>query len=319
MGGYTFGCPIATKVIGTQTVVSFIGVRLWSSYASGSGAWASLEATVVSAIGAGVFITGGECLQTDITTGIAFKLQPIVSATYSNPWGVILVSNVLIEVAGQLLVANNPSSVSNPGVGANQGIFSSITSCTGFHAYKGLPFVETSADFIGTLRIRGCKFFTGGGTETSVTAGSTNTTLDIDSTSFGANFSSVIQTASTGGARIVDGATEGTFTPAFVMLTVVNGTGGATYTGNWTRIGRLVCWQAFITVTGSCTVASTATQTYVYNLPFTVAAPSGTFSVADSASISLGVGVYGQGLPYAFLPGFAARNSNVYMSGFYTI
>jgi hypothetical protein len=52
---------------------------------------------------------------------------------------------------------------------------------------------------------------------------------------------------------------NGTWTPTFTNLTVVNGTGGATYTGRYSRIGRTVFYTINIVCTGTATTAATGT------------------------------------------------------------
>jgi len=57
-------------------------------------------------------------------------------------------------------------------------------------------------------------------------------------------------------------STQGTWTPTFTSLAVVNGTGGATYAGRYSRLGRTVFYTVIITCTGTATTASTAGTTY---------------------------------------------------------
>jgi len=95
-----------------------------------------------------------------------------------------------------------------------------------------------------------------------------------------------IQTAT---ANTSDYATN-TWTPVFTNLTVVNGTGGASYSGTYTVIGNVVFWRAYITTTGTCTTASTLNTTH-HTLPFT---PAGNYinnSLNASTGISLGIGL----------------------------
>jgi hypothetical protein len=53
-------------------------------------------------------------------------------------------------------------------------------------------------------------------------------------------------------------STTGTWTPTFTNLTVVNGTGGATYTGRYQRIGKVVFYTIQIVCTGTATTAATS-------------------------------------------------------------
>lgn len=123
---------------------------------------------------------------------------------------------------------------------------------------------------------------------------------------------------------IVDGGTKnsyagvpalrGTFVPAFTNLTVVNGTGGATYAGKWSREGDFVYVTVTITVTGSCTTASTFGTTSISGHPYNVADQGffGAFSSAAPTIYNNGV-FYGADIMYP--PTWAAVNSNITMSG----
>jgi len=119
----------------------------------------------------------------------------------------------------------------------------------------------------------------------------------------------------------LDDYAEGTWTPAFTGLTVVNGTGGATYSGTYTKIGRIVYYVARIVVSGTCTTASTAGTTYINNLPFTV----GGFASTVCSSANTGTLVnYGGGLlpgttTNAYTPTWAAANNNIISSGTYQV
>jgi len=55
---------------------------------------------------------------------------------------------------------------------------------------------------------------------------------------------------------------NGTWTPVFTNLTVVNGTGGATYAGRYSRIGRTVFYTITVTCTGTATTEATNNSTY---------------------------------------------------------
>lgn len=82
-------------------------------------------------------------------------------------------------------------------------------------------------------------------------------------------------------------STQSTWTPTFTALTVVNGTGGATYTGRYSRIGRTVFYTVTITCTGTATTAATAGTTYC-TLPVD-AVVDDTVTIAN-ATTNLGIG-----------------------------
>lgn len=80
------------------------------------------------------------------------------------------------------------------------------------------------------------------------------------------------------------------WTPVFTNLTVVNGTGGATYTGRYSRIGRTVFYTVKVVCTGTATTASTAGTTYC-TLPIPVAFTDvcSIVNVTTNTSIDIGV------------------------------
>jgi hypothetical protein len=109
----------------------------------------------------------------------------------------------------------------------------------------------------------------------------------------------------------------GSYTPTFTGLTVVNGTGGATYSGTWIKTGTRVFFTVKITVTGTCTTASTAGVTR-FDLPV-VATNDGTCQAADSSLTVSGNGFISSGTQFSFLPAWAAINTNVIITGDYTV
>lgn len=109
---------------------------------------------------------------------------------------------------------------------------------------------------------------------------------------------------------------ENTWTPAWTGLTVVNGTGAPTYVGTYVRIGRVVYFEIVITVTGTCTTASTAGTTFCNNLPLTAAVFS-TLTAANGNIFSYGVGFVSGAS--AFMPTWSAFNGTITASGFYFV
>ncbi len=108
---------------------------------------------------------------------------------------------------------------------------------------------------------------------------------------------------------------ESTWVPSFTGLTVVNGTGGATYSGTYTQVGRIVFWNVVITVTGSCTTASTAGTTTINNLPV-ASGVTGTCAVVDDLTQSLGNGLVSGSTVNT--PTWTARNTSINISGWYS-
>jgi hypothetical protein len=107
----------------------------------------------------------------------------------------------------------------------------------------------------------------------------------------------------------------GTWTPNFSNLTVVNGTGAATFSGNYVKVGSLVKWLAVISVTGTATTAATS-STLITNLPFTPSNYDVCAVVNGSNGTSYGNGAVIGGTN-AYMPPWLATNSIIIISGNY--
>lgn len=110
-----------------------------------------------------------------------------------------------------------------------------------------------------------------------------------------------------------------TFTPTASSLTVVNGTGGATLTGKYLRRGNTVWVNIYVTVTGTCTTASTLGST-----SFTVAgitpAESGTCWAANATTgASYGTGVTNTTSTPVISPAWTATNSNIVVTAMFRV
>jgi hypothetical protein len=79
---------------------------------------------------------------------------------------------------------------------------------------------------------------------------------------------------------------EGSWTPSPTNLTVV---GTPTYTGEYTRIGRMVFGT--LLVSSTTTTASTADSTYFSGLPYTVGRNATCQAVINSGTVSAGNGI----------------------------
>lgn len=110
------------------------------------------------------------------------------------------------------------------------------------------------------------------------------------------------------------------FVPAPVGLTVVNGSGGATYSGTWSIRNRMVTVTFRVVTTGTCTTASTAGTTYFplpTNLPLPqVPATGGVTNELTTASLGVGL-AYINGR--FFVPAWGAQTGNITMSMTYPI
>ncbi len=106
--------------------------------------------------------------------------------------------------------------------------------------------------------------------------------------------------------------------PTFTNLTVVNGTGGATYTGSFEVVGNYIKGQVLVNVTGTATTASTASTTRITNLPFT-AIKNGSCQVTSNTVDNHGIGLVQGGGLNCFTPTWAAANNQKIISFEYPI
>lgn len=111
------------------------------------------------------------------------------------------------------------------------------------------------------------------------------------------------------------GYVGGTWVPTFTNLTVVNGTGGATYSGKYRIEGNMAFFNVAITVTGSCTTSSAGSSTFFGGMPY-----SGSPSIYPfTANFASGVTIIGSGIvsgSNGYCPAWAATNSTVQIYGY---
>ena len=113
-------------------------------------------------------------------------------------------------------------------------------------------------------------------------------------------------------------SSSGTWTPTFTNLTVVNGTGGATYAGRYTQIGSIVYYTITITCTGTATTASTAGTTYC-TLPV-AATYNDTCATANSTTnVGIGTGVLDATNDRCYPNTWAATGNTITISGKYEV
>ena len=185
-GGYLYGCPSAIEVIGTQSVVSFVGCQIITGTNGGSGAWLSLPRIAVKSIGSLVTITSGECLITDVTSGALLQIEPITSATYGNQYGNIILTNVVVESASQYVLITNPSAIGTLVSGKG---FVQFTNCFGYHSGNAFAMVNAAADYSGKIIFRGCNFYAGvARSQPNIYALGNLCDIWVDDYSFGVNF-----------------------------------------------------------------------------------------------------------------------------------
>lgn len=118
--------------------------------------------------------------------------------------------------------------------------------------------------------------------------------------------------------------TSGTFAVSWNNLTVVNGTGGATTVGIWTKIGNVIFWTININVTGTATTSSTMITTFgtTYDLPYGPSTPDTMTGANGYPGGNYGAGITQQtaaGRTSFYPPSWAAVNGNIILSGKYHI
>ena len=114
------------------------------------------------------------------------------------------------------------------------------------------------------------------------------------------------------------GSTQGTWTPTFTNLTVVNGTGGATYSGRYSRIGRTVFYTIKIVCTGTATTASVAGTTYC-TLPV-AATQDDTVDVANATTrLSVGSGYLDSTNDRCYPATWTTTGNTIIISGKYEV
>jgi hypothetical protein len=197
--GYTYGCPTAATVIGSQTFVNFNGYKLISGNNGGSGAWLSLPLTTIIALGSVITQTGGELLQTTSATSIAVELRPINSISYPKAYATYKAAGVAIESAGYLALMSNPSAVAT--VAAGRGGVTFEGSCFGVVTGNSTPVVAAAADFTGLVAFGPCGIYQPTTARTQPTiACSGNADVHCHEGAFGLNFPSAL-TGISGGVR----------------------------------------------------------------------------------------------------------------------
>jgi hypothetical protein len=107
----------------------------------------------------------------------------------------------------------------------------------------------------------------------------------------------------------------GTWVPVFTGLTVVNGTGGATYSGKYHIEGNMMFWEVSIVVTGTCTTSSAGGGATFFNgIPATGNPSVSPFTAQfDSGVTTIGTGVVSGTNGYC--PAWVATNSSVRIYG----
>ncbi len=114
------------------------------------------------------------------------------------------------------------------------------------------------------------------------------------------------------------GSIQGTWTPIFTNLTVVAGTGGATYAGRYSRLGRTVFYTVTITCTGTATTASTAGTTYC-DLPVNPTQDDAVLIADKTTSLGLGTGYLDSTNNRCYPCSWVATGNTITISGKYEV
>lgn len=189
VGGESPGCPTAFELIGTQTVITFVGVNMISSTGSAPPelvtAWSQLPRCAVRTFGASYVMNGGEALITTVDTGLLFDNRPIASAQYGNRYGKMDVS-ATIESASPVCRFWNPEGIGSLAAGTGS---VTLQSCGGFHSRNSKPIIQCADDFTGKIiATHNTMFFPGVRSVPNIDVGAASCDIVADEHSFGEGF-----------------------------------------------------------------------------------------------------------------------------------
>lgn len=120
-------------------------------------------------------------------------------------------------------------------------------------------------------------------------------------------------------SRFPTNYTEGTWTPVWTNLTEVPGTGSITKTGRYARIGRMIFYASYLTITGDATTSSVAGSTY-FTLPVAPAYHDTLVGGSGYNSTAIGNGtVWAAGQVGGHTPTWTAINDTIVVSGQYEV
>jgi hypothetical protein len=116
----------------------------------------------------------------------------------------------------------------------------------------------------------------------------------------------------------VTDSVQGTWTPTFTNLTVVNGTGAATYAGRYSRIGRTIFYTVKISCSGTATTASTAGTTYC-DLPVAAAQDDTVTTSNKTTLLGIGTGLLDSTNDRCYPSSWVATGNTIIISGKYEV
>ena len=116
----------------------------------------------------------------------------------------------------------------------------------------------------------------------------------------------------------VTNSVQGTWTPTFTNLTVVNGTGAATYAGRYSQIGRTIFYTVKISCSGTATTASTAGTTYC-DLPVAAAQDDTVTTSNKTTLLGIGTGLLDSTNDRCYPSSWVATGDTIIISGKYEV
>ena len=116
----------------------------------------------------------------------------------------------------------------------------------------------------------------------------------------------------------VTNSVQSTWTPTFSNLTVVNGTGAATYAGRYSRIGRTIFYTVKISCSGTATTESTAGTTYC-DLPVAAAQDDTVTTSNKTTLLGIGTGLLDSTNDRCYPSSWVATGDTIIISGKYEV
>lgn len=175
--GYTFNVAQGVKVIGVQAVLVINDSILVIDPTN----WAGTTGYGLYAVGSAIQMNGGEIVTSVSSSSAAVRMEALTSLAYTNSYPNVHITGTLVETYKAASIAN-PGGVTSPQFGAFQCI-----NCYGIVLGDvGNAFIDTAADFIGSVTVMGSRFFAASArTQPNVSAPSAK--VFIDPISFGSN------------------------------------------------------------------------------------------------------------------------------------
>lgn len=164
---YTYGCPICVEVIGTETIITFMGCPLISDTFGAPNSWSLLPRRVVRSIGAAASFIGGQACITDTINGYIAEMRPLDSGRPTIEgcrYGEIRFNGTAMETASPWLLVVNPDNlaVSQP---SSRALFQ-FDNNSGYVGHDGAMSYITAGAPIDIIHGAGNRFYYPGGQRT---------------------------------------------------------------------------------------------------------------------------------------------------------